>query len=110
MDRPYSIDGGRIPLSQRRADSGSPTGVLMAVCARFLIVALDLSVWFSVFVYVIGAANSGFTRWWVADDDSGYLDPLRMQMDYDYFKRRTFVTAPWTTYLIASDVLFPIWR
>jgi len=85
-------------------------GLLIAILARWLIVGLGFGAIAAVITYFVGMVNSG-TTWALAKSDGApALDQLLTSMDYTYYKKQVLTFVPRIVYVVASVVLFFLWK
>lgn len=85
-------------------------GLLMAVLSRWLIVAIGAGPIAVLAIYFAGMVNAGPTIELTNPRQSRVLDDMLMETDSAYFKREVFTLLPRVVYVIASAVLFFLWK
>lgn len=84
-------------------------GLIIAVCARFIIVSLDLALIAAAITYFVGAVISGTTARLANSPLLAPTDEVQMAFNYMYYKKEVLAVIPRVSYVIASGVLFFVW-
>ena len=85
-------------------------GLITAVCARFLIVSFGLGLILTSITYFVGIVISGTTPKQTNSPESRVLNDMRMKTDYTYYKKEILGFITPAVYVIASIILFFLWK
>jgi len=84
-------------------------GLIVAGCARLIIVSLDLGLVATVITYFVGIVISGTTARKLNSPTSSALHEMKLILDYTYYKKEVLASIPRITYVVASAILFFLW-